>query len=162
MRTSAIIVPSFSLQNKMQKALGLHYRSQELLSSLSYQILFPGRLNCSLSGCQNCRALERIIVRFYGATSVFIFARILLQKCFLFDCDPILQNLINCINKQRMSSRIPLFLQRLQILLRPLQAIFVVLFHKAPFHTHGFKLWEHRLQVFKHTKIGRASCRERV
>ena len=81
-----------------------------LLSSLSYQILFPGRLNCSLSGCQNCRALERIIVRFYGATSVFIFARILLQKCFLFDCDPILQNLINCINKQRMSSRIPLFL----------------------------------------------------
>jgi len=56
-RTSAIIVPSFRLQNKMQKALGLHYRSQELLSSLSYQILFPGRLNCSLGGCQNYRAL---------------------------------------------------------------------------------------------------------
>ena len=140
----------------MQKALGLHYRSQELLSSLSYQILFPGRLNCSLSGCQNCRALERIIVRFYGATSVFIFARILLQKCFLFDCDPILQNLINCINKQRMSSRIPLFLQLLQILLRPLQAIFMdatfQLFCKTagqrPIRLHHQQVPRHRRQSY--------------
>lgn len=52
----ATIVPSFSLQNKMQKALGLHYRSQELLSALSYQILFPGRLNRSLCSSQNYRA----------------------------------------------------------------------------------------------------------
>ena len=54
----SIIGTSFRLQNKMQKAPGLHYRSQELLSTLFYQILFPGRLNRSLGGCQNYRAFE--------------------------------------------------------------------------------------------------------
>ena len=38
----------------MQKALGLHYRSQELLSTLFYQILFPGRLDRSLGGGEAC------------------------------------------------------------------------------------------------------------
>jgi hypothetical protein len=50
----------------MQKALGLHYRSQELFSSLSYQILFPGRLNRSLGECQNYRVLGfTVVCRFY-------------------------------------------------------------------------------------------------
>lgn len=63
----SIIETSFRLQNKMQKAPGLHYRSQELFSSLSYQILFPGRLNCSLGGWQNYRAFARTHI-WYSAT----------------------------------------------------------------------------------------------
>ena len=58
-----------------------------------------GILDSSLGGCQNYRALGRMIVRFYRSTSVFIFVQILLQKYFLFDCDSVLQNLILSMQK---------------------------------------------------------------
>ena len=162
--TAFSICPSVSAKNRS----GFHCGNRG--GSFTLWVLFQaltqslaGVLDSSLGGCQNYRALGRMIVRFYRSTSVFIFVQILLQKYFLFDCDPVLQNLIDCIGKQRMSSRIPLFLQLLQILLRPIQSVFVVLFHKESFHTHGLKLWEHHLQVFEHTKTARSiSAQNRI
>ncbi len=42
-------------------------KPRAFFSSLSYQILFPGRLNRSLGGCQNCRAFFALHL-FYAIT----------------------------------------------------------------------------------------------